>query len=273
MKNKLGCSTHCYNRFSFDRALEGIAKVGLEYVEIGAIPGHCDHVKPELMSKKQFKELKHKITSYGLKPLSISGHCDLTSEIGVELFKKRIDLAYEMEVSIVNTAGGNIENIEQEESFFTKMKIITKYLEERGIVAALEIHGGIIGTGSMCRKTIERINSSNVRINYDPANLIYFEGKRPEDDIMDIIDYVAHFHIKDKLEGKGVWNFPAIGEGYINFTSLFDVLFNNYYEGPLSFEIEFVENGPKAPEEVDEALEKSLKYIRQLKGRNWSLMA
>jgi len=270
MLKKLGCTTGSYCKFSFERALQGIADAGLKYVEIGAVPVHCEHVSPELMDKKQIKELKTIIESYGLKPLSISGHCDLTTDSGVELFKKRIDLAYELEVTIVNTSSGDIKTTEDEERFFKNMKTISRYLEERGITAGLECHGGILGTGMECRKTVERIGSDNVRINYDPANGIYYSGVNPVDDIMDIVDYIVHVHIKDKLEGKGVWNFPAIGDGYIDFPVLFDILYNNDYHGSFSIEIELLEQGPKTPEEVDIALKKSVEYLRQLGNDNWS---
>ncbi len=271
MIKQLGCTTNSYCKFPFERALQGIAEAGLKYVEIGAVPIHCEHVKPELMDKKQFKELKAMIEGYGLKPMSISGHCDLATDSGVRLFKKRIDFACEMEVKIVNTAAGSIKTKAEEEKFFENMKTVSRYLEERGITAALECHGGIVGTGKECRKTVERIGSDNVKINYDPANGIFYEGVNPEEDIMDIVDYIAHVHVKDKLEGKGVWNFPAIGDGYIDFGTLFDVLYNNDYHGPFSFEIEFLQQGPKTPEEVDAALKKSVKYITQIKSDNWSI--
>jgi sugar phosphate isomerase/epimerase len=261
MKNILGCSTHCYSKFSFERALQGIADTGVKYVEVGAIPGHCDHVKPEEMDKSQMKDVKRKIESYGLKPLSISGHCDLTTQKGVGLFKKRVDLACELEVRTVNTIAGHAESPEEEEAFFDNMKGIIKYLEERNITAAIETHGGIMGLSKDCRKTMERINSEFVRVNYDPANAIYFVGARPEEDIKGIVDYIAHFHIKDKLEGKGVWNFPATGDGYIDFEKLFAVLLRSNYNGPVSFEIEFTPRGPQSPEEVDLAIEKSVRHI------------
>jgi Sugar phosphate isomerases/epimerases len=264
MKNILSCSTHCYNKFSFERALRGISDAGLKYVEIGAIPGHCDHVKPELLSKDQMKEVLKKIESYGLEPSSISGHCDLVTKDGVELFKKRVDFAVEIGVGIVNTAEGKIASHQDEIQFFENMKEVAKYLEERNVIAALETHGGILASAKECINTINRIGSKNIKINYDPANLIYFDGKRPEKDIADAVAYIGHFHIKDKLEDKGIWNFPAIGDGYIDFKQLFNVLQSNNYEGPLSFEIEFVEKGPRSAEEVDEALVKSVKHVKTI---------
>lgn len=268
MLEQLGCTTGCYSKFPFERALQGIAEAGLKFVEIGAVPVRCEHVKPELMDKKQLKELRCKLEGYGLKALSISGHCDLTDPKGVELFKKRIDLAFAMGIAIVNTSAGKINTKAAEESFFENMDVLSGYLKERGITAALECHGGIVGTGKECRKTIERIASEHVRINYDPADGIFYEGVNPEEDIMDIVDYIAHVHIKDKLEGKSVWNFPAIGEGYVNFEALFDILDNNNYHGPFSLEIEFLKQGPAAPEEVDTALKKSVAYLSRLKKRS-----
>lgn len=264
MKNILSCSTHCYNKFSFERALQGIADAGLNYVEIGAIPGHCDHVRPELLSKEQTREILRKIAGYGLKPSSISGHCNLTSPEGVALFKKRVDFAVEIGVGIVNTAEGQITSADDELRFFENMREIAEYLETRNVIAALETHGGILGTAQDCIRTIRRIGSKYIKINYDPANLIYFAGKRPEDDITDAVEHISHFHIKDKLEGKGVWNFPAIGDGNIDFKELFHILSSNNYAGPLSFEIEFIEKGPQSPEEVDAALRKSVKHVKAI---------
>ncbi|MFO7637255.1 MAG: sugar phosphate isomerase/epimerase family protein [Clostridia bacterium] len=264
MKNILSCSTHCYNRFPFERALKGIAASGLGYVEIGAIPGHCDHVRPEAMSPVQVREALALVAGYGLKPSSISGHCDLTTPGGAELFKKRMDFAVAAGAGIVNTAEGNIQSRDDEESFFRNMKELAAYAKERGLLIALETHGGILGTAKRCIETLDRIGSEHVKINYDPANLIYFEGKDPETDILEAVDHIGHMHIKDQLEGKGVWNFPAIGEGTINFRKLFIILAENGYAGPLSFEIEFVEKGPASPEEVDQALIKSVRHVKSI---------
>jgi L-ribulose-5-phosphate 3-epimerase len=264
MENILSCSTHCYNKFPFERALKGIADAELKYVEIGAIPGHCDHIRPELLSVKEMKEVLKKVESYGLKPSSVSGHCNLVSKDGMELFKKRIDFAVQIGVGIINTADGNISGKKDEECFFENMREIAGYVEERNIIIAMETHGGLLGTAKDCIKTIERIGSNNVKINYDPANLIFFSGKRPEDDIAYAVEYMGHMHIKDKLEGQGVWNFPAVGDGYIDYETIFNVLSRGNYTGPMSFEIEFVEKGPQSPEEVDIALKRSVKHVKKI---------
>jgi Sugar phosphate isomerases/epimerases len=270
MKNILSCSSHSYSKFSFDRALKGIAESGLKYVEIASIPGHSEHVRPETMTKNEMKEIGKFIEGFGLKATSISGHSNMASAEGTELFKKRLDLADVLGIPFVNTAEGSVKSEEDKINFFKHMREAADYAKSRKIIICLETHGGMLGTSEDCQKTLEIIGRDNVKINYDPANLIYFEGKSPEDDINKAVANIGHFHIKDKLEGKDVWNFPAIGTGYINFEKLFTVLKDAAYQGPLSFELEFIPQGLDTPEEVDEALAYSVKTVRNIIDKiNW----
>jgi len=264
MKNILSCSSHCYSRYSFDRALAGIVRAGLQYVEVAAVPGHTEHVKPEAMDRKQMREAGRHIRSFGLEISGISGHCNLASSEGTGLFLKRIEFAYENEVKYVISAEGMIKSEGDKDNFFYNMENIASQAGRRGITVCLETHGGILGNADECKKTLERIGSEHVKLNYDPANLIYFEGRRPERDMAKAIAHIGYFHIKDKLEGKGVWNFPAIGDGNIDFKMLLGKLYKNRYDGPLSFEIEFTEKGSGSPEEVDLAVAKSTAYINNV---------
>jgi sugar phosphate isomerase/epimerase len=187
----------------------------------------------------------------------------MASKEGLALFKKRLDLADALGVKYVNTAEGDASTEEAKEAFYTNVREAANY--NKNIFICLETHGGLLGTSEMCKKTLEIIGCENVKMNYDPANLIYFEGKRPEEDIQAAVAFIGHFHIKDKLEGKGVWNFPEIGTGVLDFTKLFTVLKNGGYEGPLSFELEFDSTeGVESPEYVDNALKNSVKYVQSV---------
>ena len=46
-------------------------------------------------------------------------------------------------------------------------------------------------------------------------------------------------HLKDKRGGKGDWDFPAPGDGTIDFAGILGLLEAGGYDGPLSVEIEF----------------------------------
>lgn len=265
MLHRLASTTNGYKGSSLERALQGIASVGLKYVELAAIPGHCEHIIPEKMGEAELAQLKSTLADYGLEAVSISGHVDLTSAIGVEALKRRIDLASELEVTIVNTGTGEAETDESKEFFFRNMLDVAKYAGSRGVTIALETHGGLTGTGPDCLATLARIGSEWVRINYDPANVIYYRGVAPEEDIKVIAPHLAHFHIKDQIGGQGVPMFPPIGQGIVDFGTIFTHLETIGYDGPLSFEVELDFSKPVTdPDEEDEALRISIEHVRSL---------
>ena len=58
---------------------------------------------------------------------------------------------------------------------------------------------------------------ANIGINYDPGNVIFYGGVRPEDDIPARPTTSRHMHVKDQIGGIGVWNFPQVGTGEVDF--------------------------------------------------------
>jgi L-ribulose-5-phosphate 3-epimerase len=281
LKNKIGCSTNSYHEFGLEAALKGIAAAGFEYVELTAVKDYTEHVKPECMDKKDIEKVLALLRQHGLKPMSLSGHSDLTDKNGIELFKKRIDFAKAVGVGVVNTGPGEIESESGKERFFENIGEIAEYAAAREVTIALETHGDLLGTGKASAEVIKKIGLPNVRINYDTGNVIFYGGVRPEEDIREALPYIAHIHLKDKIGGVKVWNFPPLGEGEIDFPVIFEALSSGGYKGPISAEIEVTGKGeipewlvsdekdeivsaPKetaSPEIIDRAIAVSLQYI------------
>jgi sugar phosphate isomerase/epimerase len=90
-----------------------------------------------------------------------------------------------------------------------------------------------------------------VKVNYDTANVEHYSGARAEDDLPAIADRVANVHLKDMRGGKGDWDFPAIGEGHVDFGRVLEIMRDAGYDGPYAVEIEFTgEPWPPLPEIV-----------------------
>jgi len=124
-------------------------------------------------------------------------------------------------------------------------------------LVALEIHGGVTVTVKRYKSLIKMIELKTMGINYDPVNIIYYQGLRSERDIIDIQPkYLKYFHLKDKIGGKVEYNFPDIGEGNINFIKIMEVLRIKNYEGPFSLELEFVDKNPESPKVIDKVLKR-----------------
>ena len=69
-------------------------------------------------------------------------------------------------------------------------------------------------------------------------------------------------HLKDKNGAVDEWNFPALGEGYIDFPMIFDLLKRKGNESPFSIEIEFTQAGPKDLDEINRAVKTSYQFLK-----------
>jgi sugar phosphate isomerase/epimerase len=154
--------------------------------------------------------------------------------------KKAVDLCVQLGLNIMNTAvGGHYSENENKEAFLSNIHELCDYAAARGVDVSLEVHGDIMATGQKSIPLIEEINRANVGINYDTANCVFYGAVEACDDIRPVVPYLKHIHLKDTRGGARVWDFPAVGEGHVNFWGLFKILESEGYKGPFSVEIEF----------------------------------
>ena len=76
--------------------------------------------------------------------------------------------------------------------------------------------------------------------------------------------YLANVHLKDHRGGKGDWDFPAPGDGTVDFAARARDPRGGGYAGPLSVEIEF-QGDPWPPlAEVDAAMARACTHLNAL---------
>lgn len=259
MENILACTTNTYHNFGLEDALRGISQAKFQYVELAAVPGVTQHVYPEM----SMKSLKEKLAKNGLKVSSLSAHSDFSQDNGRDYFKKCLEFARKLDVKIVNTGVGEPKDKEAIKKMFANLRECANYAYSLGINIALETHGDIMATSHKAWDVLRKIDSPAVGINYDTANVVFYSNVKPEDDLPAIVEKVFHVHLKDTRGGYKEWNFPALGKGRINFSTIFHILQHAHYQGPLSVEIEFTPGGPKNLKEVDEAVQESFSYLKQ----------
>lgn len=148
--------------------------------------------------------------------------------------------------------------------FYRNMKELGEYAVENGITICLATHQIIIPNGKEAAKAVRKINSKGVKINYDTGNVIFYTGDKLEEDLKYALPYLGHVHLKDKIGGKDVYNFPPVGDGSIDFLSLLKMLMEKGYSGPFSIEIEWQRETKRTVELVDQGVKKSYDYLRDL---------
>jgi sugar phosphate isomerase/epimerase len=70
--SRLGCSTISFRHLALDRALAQIAELGFATIDLGALPGVCDHV-PYVLDASAVKTVAATVTASGLRVRSING--------------------------------------------------------------------------------------------------------------------------------------------------------------------------------------------------------
>lgn len=261
MTAPLAGHTNSYHSYSFEEALEGIAAAGYKGVELSAVPGWTEHVDLDTPPDAVRRQLEQ----YGLTAVSLSGHSDLTTKEGLAHGIKAVNWAASYGIPIVNTAiGGHWSEEENEAAFMENIGELADAAKAAGVVVALEIHGEIMASGAATVPLMERIGREEIRVNYDTANCEFYGGVAAVDDIPAIAPYLAHCHLKDKVGGARVWNFPAPGEGHIDFGAVLAAFRAVGFDGPYSVEIEF-EGEPWPPlEEVNRAMASAYRHLSGL---------
>jgi sugar phosphate isomerase/epimerase len=261
MTTPLAGHTNSYHTYSLDEALAGIAGAGYAGIELSAVPGWTEHV----VLDDDPRELRAKLDHYGLTPVSLSGHSDLTTKEGLAHGIKAVRWAADYGLPIVNSAiGGHWSEDEDESAFMGNIDELAGVAEAAQVVVALEIHGDIMASGAKTRALVERIGRESIRVNYDTANCEFYGDVTAVEDIPAIAPYLAHVHLKDKVGGAREWDFPAPGEGHVDFAGVFRVLDEGGYDGPCSVEIEF-KGEPWPPlAEVNRAMASAHRHLTSL---------
>jgi L-ribulose-5-phosphate 3-epimerase len=250
--------TMCYCPYSLEEALNGIAEAGFRGVELTAIPGVAEHVHFD----SRPRDVMRICDAFGLEAISVSAHANLTTAEGLEHTVKAVHWAGECGIGIVNGAiGGSWTDAAGEAAFMRNVGRLAGAARSAGVVVALEIDGPTMGSGEISRPLIERIALAEIQVNYDTANCEFAAGVRAVDDLATILPYVAHVHLKDTMGGKDVWDFPALGDGVVDFDRVLEILEESGYTGPIVVEIEFQGEPWPSLGDVNDAVGRSYRYL------------
>ena len=248
----------CFKGYSLETALQSISELGYKYVELAGMKDYCEFVSP-LMKDEAVSYVKHLLKLNQLQVSALSAHVDyLADPESLQWLEKSIPLATKLGANIVITAPGEGDYDHRLETLNSLDSICRVY----GVTLALEPHGSLC-SGSLLQEAIDKANTSNVKINYDIANVGFFGGYNPLDDLAPLT-HLAYVHLKDHIGGKGIWNFPAAGKGELPLPKIINLLKDKGYQGYLSAEIEFTPDGPDSFEHIRDSARISFEYITNL---------
>ena len=248
--NVIACRFSNFRPFE-DRALEWIAAAGLKHVEIMVPPPDCiDATSAELRK-------------YGLTASSMHGQCDLQQPDAARQVAGHMPALKALGCRILFLA------VQRDklpvETAYERLRHAGDIAAQNGITIVLETHPDLVTNGDVALETMRGVNHPNVRINYDTAN-VYFYNHNIDSvvEVRKIAPYIASVHVKDTDGGYRHWHFPALGEGIVDFPAIFQELDQRGFTGPYTLEIEGIEGEDKTEELVNQRVRDSIAYLHRL---------
>jgi sugar phosphate isomerase/epimerase len=247
--SRLGCSSISFRHLDLASALSTISGLGFEEIDLGALPGVCDHV-PFVLDAAAVEQVTQTVRASGLRVRSVNGDIgDLNAELDDAARISRdthldslLALAAGVGASALVLPCGAIDH-DPIRTLDADLDVVAGELihaaeraSERGVgiwTESLHFHRL---SWNLDRATLlaDRLAGSDVRIVMDFSHIVA-SGGDPEDFVARFSDRIAHVHLRDAVAGN--INL-SIGRGAVDFAGGLRALAAAGYAGHFSLELE-----------------------------------
>jgi len=226
-----------------------MANAGLKYVEV------------PLPSAEDLVAASAKLRDTGLAAGSVQVRMDVRSDDGIAGLEGAFARVAALGASVVFTSV-HADDADRGGAY-RRLRRVGDLAARHGITVAIETHPNLAQNGDVARQTIEAVGHPNVRVNYDTANVYYYNhGVDTVAELKKVLPYVAAIHLKDTAGGFETFEFPPLGEGIVDFPAILRLLGEAGFAGPVTLEIEGLRDAGADPEAAfARALRTSLKYL------------
>ena len=264
---QLACMTLPYGAFSFDRALEGIARAGFRYAAWGTRHTNPAGDRIPLLAtdanEAEARQLAARTRAAGLEPVMMFSTVHLEAPDAPRLHERRIAHAAAARIPFLLTFGRTRPG--DYESVIACLRHIGPVAREAGVMVVIKQHGGNTATGQDCVRVIQEAGVEGIKVCYDAGNVLDYENQDPIPDIEACWRDVRAFAIKDHR------NWPkdqdcGPGFGEIDHYRLLTPVARTGLTMPLAFEniFEPLVARPRDPEGVDALARRAREYIESV---------
>lgn len=250
MQNLLACRPGSYGKHAH-LAYTHLAELGVHHVEIG--PPAPDKIK-ETLDHLALHDISVSSVqaSLDIKNPNIGKDFAETAQAAKAMGAKRI---------FVSVNAGEMDRA----TVYSRLRAVGDTCARYDVFAIMETHPDLVTNGDVGRQTMEGVHHPNIRINWDTANVYYYnQGIDGVEELKKVLPYVEGVHLKDTNGGYRTWYFPALGEGVVNFAEVFRVLNTRGFYGPFTMELEGIEGESLTEEGAKERVASSVHHLRGL---------
>ena len=250
-------------RTDMQTALKKAEIMGVKGIQVYSTRGQ---MSPENLTPSKRKEFLKRVKDHGLEISALCGDLGqgfgdpLKNKVNIEKSKHILDLAKDLETSIVTTHIGVIPQDPHHERYKIMQEACFKLSQ---YADACQAHFAIETgpeTAMTLKHFLDALGSKGVAVNLDPANFVMVTGDDPVEAVYTLRDYIVHTHAKDGRrllirdpemiyglveetiqEGKAFIELP-LGQGDVDFKKYLQALTDIGYKGFLTIEREVGDN-------------------------------
>ena len=235
------------------RAYEEMEKIGLKHVEVCI--GH----------PSQLAEEREKYEAHGISAATLSGQINVQSPTCALEFEPwaaacQASGAKHMFVSVKR------DNLPAKVAF-ARLYECGEIAKQYGFTICMETHPDMITNMDVALETMKGVDHPNVRVNYDTANILYYnEGVDGIEELKKILEYLGAIHLKESNGKFKTWYFPTFGDeqGIVDFEQTFGLPNERGFHGPFTMEIEGCEGEDFSEEDYIKRMTDSVEHLREL---------
>lgn len=267
------CSSITFRKLPLEEALATIASLGFEEIDLGALPGVCDHVPYEL-DESAVRAVSERILESGLRVRSVNGDVgDLNASVTaseaasrIEHLNRLLDLCQAVAAPALVLPCGSLgktplEDFEADVARVAEcLRAFSAVAEQRG----LQIWDEVLHSGRLCfdleraTQLVSALEGSGVGVVMDFSHIVA-SGDDPVGFVDRFGPQIVHVHIRDAQPGN---IHLSVGRGDVDFGTGIVALQRSGYEGRFSLELETrdVEDSerPRAAQEAGEYISRLL---------------
>ena len=235
-----------------DEAFGHLAEWGVRFVEIG-LP------KPEGAQSLQETLQRHGLMVGSMQVAVDLGDAALPERVGEAARRVREQFGA---TRIFTSAHAGKLGLD---AAYDALRRVGDAVDPHGVTVMLETHPDLGTSGAVAAATMRAVNHPRIRVNWDPANVYFYNEHcdgRAEFDLA--APFLGGVHLKDTGGGFRSWDFPALGEGMVDFRYMLKKLESSGFDGPCTMEIEGVKGEQLSREQYVERVRKSVDYLRGL---------
>ena len=244
---KIGYSTWGMPTLSIDTALEHLAALGFDGVELTVIPGFSTEL--DTLDSAERERIRQLLDRHGLDLPAVAAHQPMLStedDVHAENWRRLtasaglcVDLAGTDGVPVLNTTLGSNPNEwnSQQNLILERVGALVDYCTSREVVLAIEPHVGD-GLNSPERSLwlLEEINSAYLKLNFDISHF-EVQGMSTAQVVQLLAPHSAHTHVKDQRGLVSDFEFLIPGEGLFDFVEYLKLMQKAGYDGYITAEV------------------------------------